>query len=77
MRSQTKSFRIHADTIAAVSDKAEIVDVMSDYVVLRHSGSSFRGACPFHNGTDPSALSVNTAKNMYHCFSCGAAGGAL
>ena len=74
---KTKSFRIHADTIALVNEKADIVDVVSENVVLKRSGSSFRGACPFHNGTNPSALSVNPSRNMYHCHNCGAAGGAI
>ena len=74
---KTKSFRIHQDTIALVNEKADIVEVVSEQVVLKRSGTSFRGACPFHGGTDPSALSVSTAKNMYHCFSCGAAGGVV
>lgn len=72
-----KSFRIHQDTIAAVNDKADIVDVVSENVVLKRSGHSFRGACPFHNGTNPSALSVDPSKGMYYCHNCGAAGGAI
>jgi DNA primase len=74
---KTKNFRIHADTIAAVNDKADIVDIVSERVVLRRSGRSFRGACPFHNGANPSALSVDTNRNMYYCHNCQAAGGAI
>jgi len=72
-----KSFRIHADTIALVNEKANIVDVVGETVVLKKSGRSYRGACPFHNGSNPSALSVNPDKNMYYCHNCGAAGGAI
>lgn len=72
-----KSFRIHQDTIAEVNDRADIVDIVSEQVVLKRSGHSFRGACPFHNGTNPSALSVDPSRNMYYCHNCGAAGGAI
>lgn len=76
-QTKPKSFRIHQDTIAAVNDKADIVDVVSENVVLKRSGHSFRGACPFHNGTNPSALSVEPSKGMYYCHNCGASGGAI
>ncbi|HBC40698.1 MAG TPA: DNA primase [Pseudanabaena sp.] len=70
-------FQIHKDTIDQVSQRADIVDIVSERVVLRKSGSNFRGACPFHNGTNATALTVNPSRQMYHCFNCGAAGGAV
>jgi DNA primase len=70
-------FQIHKDTIDQVSQRADIVDIVSERVVLRKSGANFRGACPFHNGTNATALTVNPARQMYHCFNCGAAGGAV
>lgn len=77
MLGKTKSFRIHADTIAAVNDRADIVEIVSENVVLKRSGHSFRGACPFHNGTNPTALKVDSSRNMYYCHNCGASGGAI
>lgn len=74
---KTKSFRIHQDTIALVNEKADIVEVVGGKVVLKKSGHSFRGACPFHNGTNPTALSVDPSKNMYYCHNCGASGGVI
>ena len=70
-------FKIHQDTIDQVSQKADIVDIVSERVVLRKSGANFRGACPFHNGTNATALTVNPARQMYHCFNCEASGGAV
>ncbi len=70
-------FQIHKDTIDQVSQRADIVDIVSERVVLRKSGANFRGACPFHNGTNATALTVNPSRQMYHCFNCGAAGGAV
>lgn len=69
--------KLHDDTIAAINQRIDIVDVVSEYVVLRKSGANYRGACPFHNGSNPTALSVNPSKQMYHCFNCDAAGGAI
>ena len=71
------SFQIHKDTIDQVSQKADIVDIVSERVVLRKSGANFRGACPFHNGTNASALTVSPARQMYHCFNCDVSGGAV
>ncbi|MFZ4557048.1 MAG: DNA primase [Pseudanabaena sp.] len=71
------SFKIHDDTINEVNQKADIVDIVSERVVLRKSGANFRGACPFHNGTNATALTVNPSRQMYHCFNCDVSGGAV
>ncbi len=68
---------IHQDTIDEVNQRVDIVDVVSEYVVLRKSGANLRGPCPFHQGSNPTAFQVNPSRQMYHCFSCGAAGGAI
>ncbi|MFQ3679414.1 MAG: CHC2 zinc finger domain-containing protein, partial [Pseudanabaenaceae cyanobacterium] len=69
--------RLHADTVDQVSQRVDIVDVVSDYVVLRKSGTTFRGPCPFHKGSNTSAFSVDPKRQMYRCFNCQAAGGAI
>ena len=58
----SSQYQIHKDTIDQVSQRADIVDIVSEHVVLRKSGANFRGACPFHNGTNASALSVNPVR---------------
>jgi len=65
--------RIHPDTINAVKEKVDILDVISDYVVLRKRGKSHVGLCPFHSEKTPS-FTVNQEKQVYHCFGCGAGG---
>ena len=35
---------------------------------------SWRGTCPIHGGTNPTALSVNTDDGYFHCHNCGAGG---
>ncbi len=51
----------------------DIVDVISGYVPLKQKGNSYFGLCPFHHEKTPS-FSVNSEKQFYYCFGCGAAG---
>ncbi|MFM7219230.1 MAG: DNA primase [Nodosilinea sp.] len=68
--------RLHPDTIEAVRDRADIVDIVSQYVVLKKQGKDFTGLCPFHEDRSPS-FSVSPGKQFYYCFSCGAGGNAF
>jgi DNA primase len=68
---------LHPDMIEQVNQRVDIVEVISEHVVLRKSGANFRGPCPFHQGSNPTALSVNPNRQAYHCFNCGASGGAI
>ena len=65
--------RLHQDTIDEVRQRADIVDVISERVVLKKRGKDFVGLCPFHNEKTPS-FSVSPTKQMYYCFGCQAAG---
>ena len=65
--------RIDQETVNKILDVADIVDVVSDFVKLRRSGANFKGLCPFHNERTPS-FSVNRARNICKCFSCGKGG---
>jgi len=68
--------RLHPDTIEQVKQKADIVDVISDRVVLRKRGKDFVGLCPFHEEKSPS-FTVSPNKQMYYCFGCQAGGNAI
>ena len=47
-------------------------------VKLRRSGKDqYRGCCPIHRGDGRDAFHVNLARNVFHCFSCGAGGTVL
>lgn len=61
------------DLVEEVRSGSDIVDVISGYIKLQRKGSNYVGVCPFHNDRNPS-MSVNQARQIYHCFSCGAGG---
>ncbi len=56
-----------------VRDAADIVEVVSDYVKLKRSGSGFIGLCPYHNEKTPS-FHVTPRLGIYKCFGCGESG---
>ena len=64
------------EAVSLIKDRLDIVDTISQYVVLKKSGANYWGICPFHNDTRPS-MSVSPSKGIYKCFSCGAGGDAL
>jgi DNA primase len=68
--------RLHPDTIEQVKQRIDIVDVVSEHVVLRKRGKDFTGLCPFHEDKSPS-FSVSPGKQFYYCFGCGAGGNAI
>lgn len=61
--------RIPESTIEEISDRASIVDIVSEYTELKRKGDKFWGCCPFHNEKTPS-FSVTEEKNMFYCFGC-------
>ena len=68
--------RLHPRTIEAVKERADIVDVVGEHVVLKKKGREYVGVCPFHDDKSPS-MTVSPAKQFYYCFSCGAGGNAI
>jgi len=68
--------RLHPRTIDAVKERADIVDVVGEHVVLKKKGREFVGICPFHDDSKPS-MTVSPAKQFYYCFSCGAGGNSI
>ncbi len=64
------------EVISQIKDRLDIVDVVSQYVVLKKSGANYWGLCPFHNDKKPS-MSVSPSRGIFKCFSCGEGGDAL
>lgn len=67
------SKKIDENKINEIRNNVNIVDVIKDYVPLDCKGKNYFGVCPFHDDHSPS-MSVNADKQIYKCFSCGAAG---
>ena len=65
--------RLHPDTIEEVQQRVDIVDVISEHIVLKKRGKDFLGLCPFHNEKTPS-FSVSQDKQLYYCFGCSEGG---
>ncbi|RYX99029.1 DNA primase, partial [bacterium] len=59
--------------IEEISSRIDIVDLISEIVVLKKSGSGFLGLCPFHQEKSPS-FNVNQQKQIFRCFGCGEGG---
>ena len=60
-------------SIQEIMNRADIVDVIGQFVRLKKRGSSYIANCPFHNEKSPS-FNVSPAKGIYKCFGCGKAG---
>jgi DNA primase len=66
--------RISDRDIAAIREKANIEDVVGDYVQLKRAGAdSLKGLCPFHDEKSPS-FHVRPNHGQFHCFGCAEGG---
>ena len=61
---------------AALLARVDIVELIDGYVPLTKEGAEYVACCPFHSEASPS-FKVNRAKQIYHCFGCGANGDAI
>jgi len=65
---------IPKETIEEIRARCNIVDVVGAYLPeLRRRGSTYKCNCPFHKEKTPS-FTVNDARQIFHCFGCGAGG---
>ncbi len=63
-----------SDFAQTVKQKANIVDIIGGYILLRKAGAqNYSGLCPFHKEKSPS-FSVHAGRQFYHCFGCGQSG---
>ena len=62
--------------ISEIIEKNDIVDVISDYMSLKKSGTNYKSLCPFHSENSPS-FSVSSSKQIFNCFGCGVGGNVI
>ncbi len=60
-----------------IKSRLDIVEVVSDYLPLRKSGSSYSGFCPFHPNSNTPAFVVFPSSQSWRCFGACAEGGDL
>lgn len=69
---------IHIDTIEEIKVRADIVDIISEYVVLEKKGKNLVGRCPFCKEEHPNtSFTVEPSHKVYYCFNCQAAGNVI
>lgn len=57
------------DFIEEVRRQADILEIISDHVVLKRTGKNYQGLCPFHSEKTPS-FNVNPERQTFYCFGC-------
>jgi len=66
--------RIRDEDVATVKERANIADVVGEYITLRNAGGgSMKGLCPFHDEKSPS-FNVTPARGYFYCFGCQTSG---
>lgn len=65
--------RFSDEDIAKVREATDLVQVVSERVVLKQKGRLFWGNCPFHGEKTPS-FKIDPGTGLWHCFGCGKGG---
>jgi DNA primase len=61
------------DMVEEVRSRADIVEVIGEFVPLKKAGREYKANCPFHEERTPSFYVVPD-KGFYKCFGCGKSG---
>ncbi|MBW2053871.1 MAG: hypothetical protein JRI85_16795, partial [Deltaproteobacteria bacterium] len=59
--------------VVTLKESLDIVEIVSEVVLIKKNGKDYFGLCPFHSEQDGS-FSVSAEKQMFYCFGCGAGG---
>jgi DNA primase len=68
--------RIRHESVEAVKEAVDMIDLVSGRTQMKRSGAEWRGRCPFHEERTASFW-VDPVKKVYHCFGCGVGGDAI
>ncbi len=60
---------IKDEELSAILERADIVDIISDYLSLKQRGKNYLAVCPFHDDHSPS-LVVSRERQIFNCFTC-------
>lgn len=66
----------YEEAVFQIKNQIDIVDIVSEEVVLKKKGGNYWGLCPFHGEKTPS-FSVNAERGIFKCFGCGVGGDAI
>jgi twinkle protein len=64
---------IQESSVQEIKQRANIVEVVEDFVKLKRNGANHVGLCPFHSEKSGS-FTVSHSKQIYKCFGCGKSG---
>lgn len=67
---------ISQESIEQLKQRADIYEIVSQYLELKRAGANYITHCPFHNENSASFI-VNPQKNIFKCFGCGEAGDSI
>lgn len=67
---------ISQESIEQLRQRADIYEIISQYLELKRAGANYITHCPFHNENSASFI-VNPQKNIFKCFGCGEAGDSI
>jgi DNA primase len=68
--------RIRNESVEAVKEAVDMIDLVSGRTQMKKSGGEWRGRCPFHDERTGSFW-VNPLTKVYYCFGCHAKGDAI
>ena len=75
-RAVKRMARFPAAWLDELRSRADIVQIVGQYVSLKRNGHRHWGPCPFH-GEKTASFSVDQERQMYYCFGCKAGGSVI
>ena len=75
-RAVKRMARFPAAWLDELRSRADIVQIVGQYVSLKRNGHRYWGLCPFH-GEKTASFSVDQERQMYYCFGCKAGGSVI